>query len=124
MDSWRAPRGILFCHEVDGGANLAIDPSPAPGSARAKTPVESKPAPVPTHDRLRLDDEDRALPSPPERRQSYPEQPVAARQMWAWTLPLEHRELLSQGKDLQAKVVPGVKEHADIGKEREEELEH
>ena len=114
MDSRRAPGGILLCHEVDCCADLFVDPSPTPGNARAKTPVESKSNAVPSYDGFRLDDEERALPSLPERRKSYPEKPVAAHQMWARMLAFEHRKLLAEGKDLQTKIVAGNQERTHV----------
>ena len=116
MDPGRAPGGILVCHEIDGGADLTADPSPAKvENARAKAAVEAKPGPVPTYDSLWLDDEEHTTPSRPKCRKSHPEQPVEARQMWAWTLSFEYRKLLPQGKDLQTKIVAGVKECAQVG---------
>jgi hypothetical protein len=40
--------------------------------------------------------------------------------MWAWTLPLEHRKLLPQGKDLQAKIVAGNQERTQVREESED----
>jgi hypothetical protein len=37
--------------------------------------------------------------------------------MWALTLAFEHGDLLSQGKDLQTKIVAGAEKAADVGEE-------
>jgi hypothetical protein len=118
MDPRRTPGGILFCHDIGGCADLDADPSPARvGSARTKSPVQSKSWLAPTHDGLGFHHHNRIAPTIAKRRQRNPEQPVATFEMWARTLAFEHGDLLSQGKDLQTKIVAGAEKAADVGEE-------
>src|SRR6266849_3353626 len=56
VDAWRAPKWIFEAHPPDQYAQLRVDlRSPSPW-ARLPTPVAAKAGPVPTHERLGLDD--------------------------------------------------------------------
>src|SRR5712672_4178385 len=56
VDAWRAPKRIFDAHPPDQHAHLRVDlRSPSPW-ARLPTPVAAKAGPVPTHERLGLDD--------------------------------------------------------------------
>jgi hypothetical protein len=72
---------------------------------------------MPAHDSLRLDEDERAAPPIPERRQRHPEQAVATLEMRPRMSAFEHSELLSQCKNLQAEIATGTKKAEDVSQQ-------
>jgi hypothetical protein len=56
VDTWRAPKRIFDAHPLDQYAQLRVDLRSPSLWARPPTPVVAKAGPVPTHERLGLDD--------------------------------------------------------------------
>src|SRR5882762_6042958 len=56
VDAWRAPKRIFDAHPLDQYAQLRVDLRSPSLWARPPTPVVAKAGPVPTHERLGLDD--------------------------------------------------------------------
>ena len=58
MDARRAPKQILRAHPPDQRAQFNLDTRPPSSPPRLPTPIAAKAGPVPTHQRLRLDNRD------------------------------------------------------------------
>ena len=56
VDAWRAPKRIFDAHPPDQSAQFRVDRRSSSLWARLPTPVATKAGPVPTHERLGLDD--------------------------------------------------------------------
>src|SRR6266576_5108208 len=56
VDAWRAPERIFDAHSPDQHAQLRFDLRSSSQWARLPTPVATKTGPMPTHERLGLDD--------------------------------------------------------------------
>src|SRR5882724_2953882 len=56
VDAWRAPKRIFDAHPPDQHAQLRLDLRSPSHWTRLPTPVATKAGPVPTHERLGLDD--------------------------------------------------------------------
>src|SRR2546421_4075862 len=56
MNAWRAPQRVVAADCPDQIANVGRDRGPADTTARLPTPVQTEAAPVPAHQRLRLED--------------------------------------------------------------------
>src|SRR6266404_7897690 len=59
MDAWRAPKRIFDAHLADQYAQLRVDLRSPSLWTRLPTPVAAKAGPVPTHERLGLDDSEK-----------------------------------------------------------------
>src|SRR6516162_7765182 len=56
MNAWRAPQRVVMADFLDQIADVGRDRGPADTTARLPTPVQTEPAPMPAHQRLRLED--------------------------------------------------------------------
>src|SRR5665811_776187 len=56
VNAWRTPKRILHAHPPDQRAQLRVDPRSPSQWERLPTPIAAKAGPVPTHERLGLDD--------------------------------------------------------------------
>jgi hypothetical protein len=79
---------------------------------------------VPADDGLGLHDAEDVGPPGPDAAQGRPEKPVQLIQPRTRPLPLEHRDLLPQGEDLNCSVMPTAEEDSDSGQESNGEFEH
>ena len=79
---------------------------------------------MPAHDGLRFHNHQDLGPPGPHAAQDSPEQPVPLTQPRTRPLPLEHRDLLPQGEDLQGSVMPTAKEDSNSGQKSKNEFEH
>ena len=68
---------------------------------RYHTPVQSKPSAMPAHDRLRMDEHERLLPSTPETTCEYPEEFVNRSHPGSGMLALQHGQLLPESEIFQ-----------------------
>src|SRR5262249_38657599 len=56
MNTWRTPQRVVAADCPDQIADVGRDRGPADTTARLPTPIQTEPAPMPAHQRLRLDD--------------------------------------------------------------------
>ena len=125
MDLGRAPGGILLGHAFDGFENVRGQFAAAETrGTRPESPVQPKSSAVPADHSLGFDQDERVAPTIPECVQRHPEQAVATSKMGPRMLAFEHRELLTQGENLQAEIVAGTEEGAQIRQNCEGELGH
>jgi hypothetical protein len=98
LDARGAPRWILPGHLPDQIANLGVNPWPAnPGGSGLPSPVEPETLPMPTDDRVGLDNDENRPPSLPQSGKPDPEYAVALAQSGALGLLLQDRQLLAKG---------------------------
>jgi hypothetical protein len=108
-----APGRVLFRQASDQNTNLIADlrlAAPRPGSP---TPVETKTGAVPADDGLGLDDDKDVGPAGPRLSQSGPEEPVQPIRTGTGPVPLENRDLLSEGENFEGGVAATAEERAD-----------
>ena len=118
MDPRRAPGWILFRDACDGKVGIGIDLASAEfAGLTTKSPEDAKACTMPADDSLRLDDDQSVAPTGPKRGQRDPKETVPTREMWPRMSALECRDLLSQGEDLQAKIVARKEEGTKVSDE-------
>lgn len=79
---------------------------------------------MPTGNGFRSDNDQDVAPCRPKPAQQDPKYPILHSQPRARPFSLEHAQLLTEGKDLEAEIVAGTKESAEAGKETHEKKGH
>src|SRR6516162_1303019 len=97
MNAWRAPQRVVAAHCPDQIADVGRDRRPTDTTARLATPVQTEAAPMPAHQRLRLEDNrslahGRAQPIEPDEDQAI----CSAQPEPHWRRPLQDDKLLAE----------------------------
>src|SRR5215469_16718679 len=97
MNTWRTPQRVVAADGPDQIADVGRDRRPADTTARLPTPVQTEAAPMPAHQRLRLEDNrgfahGRAQPIEPDEDQAICR---AQPEPW-WRGPLQDDKLLAE----------------------------
>jgi hypothetical protein len=110
MDARRAPGWVLNDHAENEFAQFPADTLPARtiSPSREPSPVELESRPVPANDGLRLDEDQRLLPTRPEPPQYQPEQLIREIKLWLGFPPIQHAELLPEREILQEQVMTRI----------------
>src|SRR5271163_3896671 len=101
MNAWRAPQRVVAADCPDQIADVGRDRRPTDTTARLATPVQTEAAPMPAHQRLRLED-NRGF----EQRREQPREPdedqaiSRAQPEPCWRRPLQDDKLLSEKRNL------------------------
>src|SRR5213079_638659 len=101
MNAWRTPQRVVAADCPDQIADVGRNRRPADTTARLPTPVQTEAAPMPAHQRLRLEDnrgfeQGREQPIKPDEDQTIGSaQPEPRRRG-----PLQHKKLLAEKCDL------------------------
>src|SRR5882762_11016749 len=97
MNPWRTPQRVVAADCPDQIADVGRDRRPADTTARLPTPVQTEAAPMPAHQRLRLEDnrgfeQARAQPIEPDEDQAI----CCAQPEPCWCRPLQDNKLLAE----------------------------
>jgi hypothetical protein len=97
MNAWRAPQRVVAADCPDQIADVGRDRRPADTTARLPTPVQTEAAPMPAHQRLRLEDnrgfeQGREQPIEPHEDQAI----CSAQPEPRWRRPLQDSKLLAE----------------------------
>src|SRR5215475_12819421 len=97
MNAWRTPQRVVAADCPDQIADVGRDRRPADTTARLPTPVQTEAAPMPAHQRLRLEDNrglahGRAQPIEPDEDQAI----CSAQPEPCWRGPLQDDKLLAE----------------------------
>jgi hypothetical protein len=112
VDARRTPSSVFSHHAEDQVARFPGKSLPADRLSHSgnQPPVKTETSPVPPHDRLRRDDNQRILPFGPDAPGGHPEQFVEHVQPWPRMPTFEHCELLTQSEILQQKAASSAKQ--------------
>jgi hypothetical protein len=121
-----SPGGILGNHTKDQGANLFADALPSSYSSDSgdPCPVQTKPCPMPVHDRSRSDQDERLPPPRPERSQGNPKQFVQGSQATARSLRVQSQQLLTESQVFKDEVLTGTESADHPAEEMSERRDH
>jgi hypothetical protein len=110
VNARRSPGRILGNHTEDQGANLFADmlPSSYLSDSGDPRPIQTKPRPMPVHDRSRSDQDERLPPPGPERSQRNPEQLVEGSQSSARTWRVQSQQLPTESQVFEDEILPGT----------------
>ena len=117
MNTGRSPQRIRYRHGSNQVADVVSDRGAAgllAGCPRKLRPIPAEPTPMPTHYRIRMDDEQCPPPVLPTAGEDNPKPSVAVCQQWTCIRPLVDSKLLAQGKILQS----------DSGVAAKQQIEH
>src|SRR6516165_3279068 len=97
MNAWRAPQRVVAADCPDQIADVGRDRRPADTTARLATPVQTEAAPMPAHQRLRLEDnrgfeQGREQPIEPDEDQAI----CSAQPEPRWRRPLQDKKLMPE----------------------------
>src|SRR5262244_4095325 len=97
MNSWRTPQRVVAADRPDQIADVRRDRGPADTTARLPTPIQTEAAPMPAHQRLRLEDNrgfehGREQPIEPDEDQAI----CRAQPEPCWRRPLQDDKLLAE----------------------------
>src|SRR5262252_6339168 len=97
MNAWRAPQRVVMADFLDQIADVGRDRGPADTTARLPTPVQTEAAPMPAHQRLRLEDnrgfkQGGEQPIEPDKDQAI----CSAQPEPRWRRPLQDNKLLAE----------------------------
>ena len=126
MNPWRAPGWIVRNHAEDEFAEFNADalPARANGMAREPGPIQLEAGPVPSHNGLRLN-ENQCLPPPgPEAPQYHPEKSVGNSKPRMRTPPFQDSKLLPESQILQEEIAARTKEHDHRNKQQLHQAQH
>jgi len=126
MNPWRAPRWIVRNHAEDEFAEFNADalPAGASGMPREPGPIQLEAGPVPSHNGLRLN-ENQCLPPPePEAPQYHPEKSVGNSKPRMRTPPFQDSKLLPESQILQKEIAARTKEHDHWNKQQLHQAKH
>src|SRR5260370_34902964 len=106
MNAWRAPQRVVAADCPDQIADVGRDCRPADTTARLPTPVQTEAAPMPAHQRLRLEDhrgfeQGREQPIEPDEDQAINRAQPEPR----WRRPLQDNKLLAEKHNLVSDVI-------------------
>ena len=112
MNAWGTPGWILGDHAEDELAQLFADALPARANLmpREPSPIHLESGTVPSHDSLRLNEDQHLPPTRPKPPQHHPEQPVRRSEPRLRMPPLQDRELLPKRKVFQEEVTARTKD--------------
>src|SRR5271170_2432767 len=101
MNAWRTPQRVVAADCPDQIADVGRDRRPADTTARFPTPVQTEAAPMPAHQRLRLEDNrgfehGREQPIEPDEDQAI----SRAQPEPCWRRPLQDDKLLAEKRNL------------------------
>ena len=126
MNPWRAPRWIVRNHAEDEFAKFNADalPAGANGMPREPGPIQLEAGPVPSHNGLRLN-ENQCLPPPePEAPHYHPEKSVGNSKPRMRTPPFQDSKLLPESQILQKEIAARTKEHDHRNKQQLHQAQH
>jgi hypothetical protein len=126
MNPWRAPGWIVRNHAEDEFAEFNADALPARtnGMAREPGPIQLEAGPMPSHNGLRLN-ENQCLPPPgPEPPQNHPEKSVGNSKPRMGMSPFQDSKLLPESQILQEEIAARTKEHDHRIKQQLHQAEH
>ena len=105
MNARCSPGRILGNHTEDQGAKLFADtlPSAHLSESRDPGPIQTKPRPMPVHDRSRSDQDERLAPPGPASSQRNPEQLVQGSPSMARPLQVQSQQLLTERQVFKAR---------------------
>jgi len=108
MNAGCAPGRVFGNHAEDELAQLRADAfsSWTRVVPREPSPIRFESSVMPSHNRLRLDNNQCLLPPAPEEPQEYPEQSARSRKVWLRMFLLQDRKLLPKRQILQEQVAP------------------
>jgi hypothetical protein len=97
MNAWRSPRGVIKDHSEDQFPNFLrrLSSPDGPPDLGDQLPVQTKSAPVPTHDGFGRDRNEGLLPSGPESADGDPEELVEQVESWPRMSTFQDGELLT-----------------------------
>jgi hypothetical protein len=126
MNPWRAPGWIVRNHAEDEFAEFNADALPAGTSwmAREPGPIQLEAGPVPSHNGLRLN-ENQCLPPPgPEPPQYHPEKSVGNSKPRMRTSPFQDSKLLPESQILQEEIAARTEEHDHRNRQQLHQAQH
>jgi len=125
MNPWRAPGWVLPNHAEDEFAEFNADALPAgTWMAREPGPIQLEAGPVPSHNGLRLN-ENQCLPPPgPEPPQNHPEKSVGNGNARMGTPPFQDSKLLPKSQILQEEIAARTKEHDHRNRQQLHQAQH
>src|SRR5277367_6503309 len=126
MNPRRAPRWVFRNHAEDEFAEFNANSLPARANwmPREPGPIQPEAGPVPSHNGLRLN-ENQCLPPPgPEAPQYHPEKSVGNSKPRMRTPPLQDSKLLPESEILQEEIAARTKEHDHRNKQKPQEAQH
>jgi hypothetical protein len=126
VNARRSPGRILGNHTEDQGANLFADmlPSSYLSDSGDPRPIQTKPRPMPVHDRSRSDQDERLPPPGPERSQRNPEQLVEGSQSSARTWRVQSQQLPTESQVFEDEILPGTESAHHPAEEVSERRDH
>jgi hypothetical protein len=125
VNSWSTLRWILLYHSPNESSNLPIDRWPADLlGARSQPPEQSEARSMPGDNRLWFDNDQDVGPCRPKAAEQNPKHSILDSHPRARLCSLEHAQLLTEGKDLEAEVVAGTEECAEAVEEAQEKWNH
>ena len=114
MNPGSAPGGILLHHPLDQRSNLGIDLGSARALwARAQAPEQPKASPMPGNNGFWFDNDQDVVPCRPKAAEQNPKHSILDSQPGARLFSLEYTQLLTEGEDLEAEVVPRTEESVE-----------
>jgi hypothetical protein len=109
----------------DKSSNFGIDLWPAKAVwARSQAPEQAKAGAMPGDNGFRFDDNQYIPPSGPKTMEQNPKYPIPDSEPRARMFSLQYRQLLTEGKDLEAEIVTGTGKGAEAGEEANEKWNH
>ena len=123
-DPRTAPGGIDSPHLTDELNQFPVFCRAPNSRARLPSPKEPESCPVPADDGFGSEDQQSTFPTGPPSLEDDPDQPIPWAELGSVVVTVEHRNLVSQGQDLQGEIVVEPEPGQKIAQKRRGHCQH